>query len=90
MTDATNRKAADQLHEIRQRINKLRDQEQELRRGFISGDLPLEGDAFTVIIDRKATERVDLALMRERLPEEVWRPFLISTPSTYVNLRRKQ
>jgi hypothetical protein len=88
-TPASNRKAADQLHDLRQRINALRDREQELRRGLIAGDLPLEGDDYAVIIETKLTERVDLDAMRERVAESVWRPFVIEKSTTYVNVRKR-
>jgi len=91
MTDSIpNSKPADQLHDIRQRINELRNQEDQLRCGLIAGDLPLEGDDFVVVIDRKKVERVDLDAMRRRVAEEVWKPFLVSRETIYVNCRKRQ
>jgi hypothetical protein len=90
MTDSIpNRKPADQLHDVRQRINELRDQEQELRRGFIAGALDPAGDDYTVIVETKITERVDLDAMRQHVPESVWRPFVIERATTYVNVRKR-
>jgi hypothetical protein len=46
MSDAssTNRKPADRLSDLREQIRALEAEEEALRQGFVSGDLPLEGD----------------------------------------------
>ena len=94
MTNATdiqtNRKAADRLAELREQIKILEVEEKKLREGFISGDLPLEGDDCTVVVETKVNERIDLGAMREHVPEKVWKPFLISKPTAYVKAERKR
>src|SRR5215475_1426952 len=60
MTTSPNRRPADQLARIRQRIAELRAQEAELRQGFLSGALDPIGDDYTVAIQRRVNERIDL------------------------------
>jgi hypothetical protein len=92
MTDATatRKPAADRLAELRDRIRALRDQEQQLRRGLISGDLPRDGDDFVVVIETKTNARLDLDRMRRHVAETIWRPYVVETSVTHVNVRRKQ
>jgi hypothetical protein len=88
MTDS-NRAAADRFADIRERIRALETEEAELRQGFIAGDLDLQGDENTVVIEVKTNERLDLKAMRQRVDEATWRPFLVSKEIAYVNVRRK-
>jgi hypothetical protein len=89
MTDApSNRRPADQLADLRRRISDLKDQEKELRAGFISGALDPVGDDVVVTIEVKPNQRIDLDLMREH-DESIWKPFLIEKPITYVNCRKR-
>jgi hypothetical protein len=82
--------AADRLADIRARIAELREQESLPRSGFVNGTLPIEGNDYTVVIERKSVERVDLASMRQHIEERIWRPFLIRGETLYVTLRRKR
>jgi hypothetical protein len=75
----TNRKPADRLHDVRETIRALREEEAELRAGMISGELELEGDEFTVTIETKVNERIDLKAMRKSVPDEIWRPYLVTS-----------
>jgi hypothetical protein len=88
MTD-TNRAPADRLADIRAQIAVLREEEELLRQGFISGQLPIEGDEHIVAVDRKERWRIDGAEMRKQVAEEVWRPYLIKASSDYVTIRKK-
>jgi hypothetical protein len=88
MTDP-NCHPADRLADIRAEIAALREEEAELREGFISGELPLEGGDHIVVIDCKLIERIDSRAMREHVEESIWSPYLIATPTTYVTLKRK-
>jgi hypothetical protein len=85
-----NSKPADRLHDIRQPISALRDQEQELRRGFITGALDPAGDEYVVTVETKLNQRIDLDAMREHVPERIWRPYVVSKETAYVSVRRKQ
>jgi hypothetical protein len=84
----TNRKAADALADLRERIKGLRDQEAELRRAFIAGADPI-GDDHVVVVETKTNERIDLDQMREHVDEEVWRPYVVSKETVYVSVKRK-
>jgi hypothetical protein len=84
MTDSTNRKPADRLADLREQLRVLKAEEESLRQAFIAGTLPLDGDDYTVSVETKVNERLDLKAMRENVPEEVWVPFLISTATHYV------
>jgi hypothetical protein len=75
---------------VRERIRELRDQEQRLRDGLISGALDTVGDDFTVIIEVKPVERVDLAEMRKHVDEATWRPYLVSKEIAYVTVRKRK
>jgi hypothetical protein len=82
MTDP-NRHPADRLADIRAEIAVLREEEENLRQGFISGALPLYGDEFTVNVERKENLRIDGAALRKHVDEVVWRPFAITATSDY-------
>jgi hypothetical protein len=82
-------KPADRLAELRDQMRLLKDEEQQLREAFIAGADPV-GDDYTVTVDRKTIERVDLDAMRQHIAEEVWKPFLVSKEITYVNCRRRK
>ncbi|MBR0910803.1 hypothetical protein [Bradyrhizobium japonicum] len=86
----TNRAPADRLADIRAQIAVLKGEEAALRAGFVSGDLPLDGDEYTVTIETKLNQRLDLKSMREHVEESIWTPFLISKPTTYVTTRRRE
>lgn len=58
---------ADELAQIRADIKRLKTREDVLRRGFLAGVLPPNGDMARV--DVRVTKR--LAFTRERLPDEV-------------------
>jgi hypothetical protein len=88
-TPASNRKAPDRLAALRARIAALKVEEEILRQGFITGELDPVGDEYVVTVETKVNERIYLQSMRENLPEEVWRPFLVEKPVTYVNVKRK-
>src|SRR5258707_3393488 len=81
---ASNRKPADHLHELREQMRILKAEEKQLRERFISGDLPRDGDDYTVTVDVKPNERIDLEQMRQHVPESIWKPFLIEKPVVYV------
>jgi uncharacterized protein (UPF0548 family) len=85
----TNRKPADRLFELREQIRVLKAEEEELREGFIAGDLPLEGDEHVVSVEVKINERIDARAMRQNVDESIWAPYLISTPSSYIKTERK-
>ena len=89
MTDPTNRKPADRLADLRERIKALEVEEAQLRDGFISGELPPQGDEHTVVIEHKTNQRVDLRAMRQNVAQEVWAPFLIESEAVYVTVRRR-
>ncbi|OKO80154.1 hypothetical protein AC629_27885 [Bradyrhizobium sp. NAS80.1] len=82
-------KAPDRLHDLRERIAELKVEEAELRAGLISGALPLDGDDFTVEIETRINERLDLAAMRAAIPESIWSPFLLSSSCIYVKTRKR-
>ena len=86
---ASNRKPADALADVRAEIAILKAREQELRAGFISGILPLDGDDFTVTVTTSTIERIDLKTMRQHVDETIWAPFLISKLTPYVRATRK-
>jgi hypothetical protein len=86
----TNRKAADQLADVRARIKVLEAEEAELREGFIAGTLDPVGDGYTVAIETKINERIDLAEMRQRIAERIWKPYVVEKSVTYVNVRRRK
>jgi hypothetical protein len=88
MTDP-NRHPADRLADIRAEIAVLREEEENLRQGFISGALPLYGDEFTVNVERKENLRIDGAALRKHVDEVVWRPFAITATSDYVTVRKR-
>jgi spermidine/putrescine-binding protein len=93
MTENTpphNRKAADRLHEIRERIRVLKAEESAIRQGLVDGSLDLDGDDYVAAVTTVVNERIYLRAMREHIPESVWKPFLISTPSVYVRTERKR
>ena len=50
--------ARHQLHDVRERIRELRDQEQRLRAGLISGALDTVGDDYVVVFKVNPNERV--------------------------------
>jgi hypothetical protein len=85
----TNRAPADRLHDVRQRIAELRTEEERLRAGFIAGTLDPIGDDFMVEVEEKINERLDLKAMRRGVPEAIWSPYLISRPSTYITLKKR-
>jgi hypothetical protein len=85
----TNRKPADRLADIREQLHVLKAEELALREGFINGTLPLTGDEHTVVVETKINERIDLKAMRERVPESVWRPFVISTTANRVTVQKR-
>lgn len=80
-------KPADQLALVRAQIAALAE-EGVLRQGFISGTLPLAGDENTVVVETKTNERIDAKAMRANVAEEVWRPYVIATATTYVTLAK--
>jgi hypothetical protein len=85
----TNRKPADRLADIREQLHVLKAEEESLRQGFIAGTLPPDGDENIVVVERKISERLDLRALRKRVPESVWAPFLISTATSRVTLRKR-
>jgi hypothetical protein len=88
MTDS-NRRPADRLADIRVEIARLRDEEELLRQGFISGALPLDGDEYIVTVERKEHLRIDGRELRKHVDEEVWRPFAINAATDYVTVSKK-
>ncbi|WP_342737241.1 hypothetical protein [Bradyrhizobium sp. B117] len=60
-----------------------------MRAGFISGELALDGDEYSVTIEEKITERINLRQMRKTIDSWIWSPFLISSRSVYVKTTRK-
>jgi hypothetical protein len=85
----TNRRPADRLHDIREQIHDLKQQEAALRQAFIHGELPLDGDEYTVTVDTKISERIDLRAMRKSVAESIWSPFVISTTTNRVTVRKQ-
>jgi hypothetical protein len=85
----TNRKPADRLHDIREAIRALRQEEAELRAGFLSGDLDPIGDEFSVTVETKLNERINLKEMRKVVPEEIWRPYLVTSQNDRVVTTRR-
>ena len=55
----------------------------------LPGELDPVGDDHVVVVETKTNERINLAAMRERVAESVWKPFLISTSTSYVKTERK-
>lgn len=84
-----NRKSADELADIRAQIKVLEAREEELREGFILGNLDPDGDDHVVVVETKVNERIDGRSMRQNVNEAIWRPYLISTPVTHVKTERK-
>jgi hypothetical protein len=86
----TNRRPADELADLRQQIAQLRAHEAELREGFVSGRLDRQGDDFDVEVVDRINERIDLKRMRASVDASIWAPFLVSSSSTYVTLRKNR
>ncbi|MBR0914891.1 hypothetical protein [Bradyrhizobium japonicum] len=84
-----NRKPADELADIRAQIKILEVREEELRAGFILGNLDPDGDDHIVVVETKVNERIDGRSMRKNLDEAIWRPYLIATPVAYVKSEQK-
>jgi hypothetical protein len=90
MTDSIpNRKPADRLADIRAEIAALREEEEHLRQGFISGVLLLEGDDYTVTVERKEHLKIDGRELRKHVDEAVWAPFAITATTDYVIVRKR-
>src|ERR1700745_3654157 len=85
----TNHHPADRLADIREQIRILKAEEEELREGFIAGDLDLDGarDDYTVVVEQKVNERIDLRRMREHVPESVWRRCCRAVTATLASSR---
>jgi hypothetical protein len=88
MTDP-NRHPADRLADIRAEIAVLREQEERLRQGFISGELSLEGDDHIVMVECKEHLKIDGPALRKHVDETVWRPFAVIATTNYVTARKK-
>lgn len=84
----SNRKPADELADVRERMKALREREAILREQMISGDVDLTGDSYEVIISKTKTEKVDTAAMKRELGLKALRPFLTTVESTFVKLRK--
>lgn len=89
LNSQTNRKAADRLADIREKIRALEEEESQLRRELINGDHDLLGDDFQVVITTQETERVDTKAIRRDLSPNELKPYLMVVPMTFVRTERR-
>ena len=84
-----NRKAADRLADIREKIRLLEDEENQLRHEFIDGEHDTIGDEYQVVITTRETERVDTKALRRDLSPKQLKPYLKTLPTTFVRTERR-
>ena len=87
LTTATNRKPADELADVRERIKALKTREEILRTQLIDGEVDLIGDEYRVVISKVKSERVDVARMKKELGTKFLKPYLIQSETTFVKLK---
>lgn len=85
---ASNRKPPDELYDVREKIRELKARESVLRKLLLSGEADFTGDEFRVLISTSKTEKVDTAKLKEELGLKFLRPFLTTSETTYVKIRR--
>lgn len=83
----TNRKPADELADIRERVRILKAREDILRAKLIDGDADLIGDEYRVVISKVKAERVDTAKLRKELGTKFLKPYLVQSETTFVKLK---
>ena len=88
LAPATNRKPADELFEVREKIRVLKDREEILRARFLAGDADPVGDDYEVVITKTKTERVDTAALKRDLGLNFLKPFLRTTQAEVVKTRK--
>ena len=84
----TNRKPADELADVREKIRELKAREDRLREMMISGEAELMGDEFLASVVVRASERVDTVRMKKELDPAVLEPFLVVGKTTTVKVDR--
>ncbi|OKO91558.1 hypothetical protein AC629_02345 [Bradyrhizobium sp. NAS80.1] len=82
-------KPADRLHDLRKQISALKAAEESLRQGFISGALDPIGDQYTVTVETRTNQRINLAEMRQHVAGEIWTPYLVEKVTSYVCVRKR-
>jgi hypothetical protein len=80
-----NRKAADHFADIRGQFESLKREIEQMRQGFINGDLDPVGDEYEVEVQIKCVEHVSVRMLRKVVPPNVLKPFLVSVPTHIVH-----
>jgi hypothetical protein len=83
---ASNRRAPDELADVREQIKALKAREDELRERVLAGEDV--GDRFRAVVSRSAQERVDVALLRKELSKSQLEHFLKKTETVVVRLEQ--
>ena len=86
---AGNRKPADELADVRERIRALKVREEILRAKMIAGECSLTGDEFKVFISSVKSEVLDTAKIRKELGTKFLKPYLVSRETTFVKLKER-
>ena len=86
----TNRKPADELGEIRDRIKALEVREAELRRMMLSGECSLTGDDYKITIKKSKIEKLDMARFKKEIGMQALRPFMDTVERVTVWANRKK
>lgn len=85
---ASNRKPADELADIRERIRELKTREDTLRVRLINGACSLTGDDYKVTVAKVKGEKLDTTKLKKELGLKFLRPFLRETETTFVRLKK--
>jgi hypothetical protein len=89
LADTSNRKPADELADIRERIKILKERESILRDRMLAGECSLAGDEFDVVISKVKSERIDTATLKRELGLKFLRPFLSTVETSFVKIKRR-
>lgn len=89
MATKTNLAPADRLAKVREEIRILKVEEDELRAGFIDGDLDAVGDEHVVIVTTTRSERSDTQALKREWGMAKLRPFVTETETTFVKLKKR-
>ncbi len=89
MATKTNLAPADRLAKVRDEIRILKAEEDELRSGFIDGELDAVGDEHVVVITTSRSERIDTQALKREWGMAKLRPFVTESETTFVKLKKR-
>ena len=89
LTQVPNRKPADELADIRERIKALETRENVLRAKMIAGECDLTGDEYTAVVSKTRSERIDNDKLKKELGLQFLRPFMKTIQIVYVRVKPK-